>query len=124
MKKLEFPREKELCDLQTKVAKLQKEWYEFDLVSRQVEDFKIDPDAVILAYIERLKPFCYQGGTGHAFYYQFGSLTAPHHWVVRPEHYEMAKPSKDEQLALRFKRFYPAFYFSIKKQSATEQWGN
>ncbi len=119
-----FPHEAELKELTERLDKLKKKWYEFERISQLLRANDIDADIVISTYIERLKPLCYQGGTGHAFYYKLGSSTSPHHWVVRPEHYEQSKPSKKEAMALSFKRFYPGFYFKITKKSHIEHWGN
>jgi hypothetical protein len=89
----------------------------------------IDPHKVVLDYIKRLECFCEQGGTGYSFYYSVPNLngscvTSPHHWVVKPEHYDKTSPTQEEQLALRLKRFHPKFYFTIAKTSETEHWGN
>jgi hypothetical protein len=119
-----YPRQEEIDHLVQEAAKLQKKKRQFEILSKQWEGK--DPNIVVKAYIDRLKPLCEQGGYGHGFSYSFPELrlSAPHHWVVKPEHYEASKPTKEEQLAIQFKGFYPGFYCSVKTVAATEHWGN
>jgi hypothetical protein len=123
----EFPREAELKELEKKISKLQKEKKRFQEVRTTISG--LDAQQVILDYIKRLECFCEQGGTGYAFYYAVpmpdgSKLTSPHHWVVKPEHYDKTTPSREEQKALTFKRFDPKFWFKIASSSQTEHWGN
>ena len=113
--------------LETKISKLQKEKKRFQKVRTIISG--LDAHQVILDYIKRLEPVCEQGGTGYAFYYDVpmpdgSKMTSPHHWVVKPDHYAETIPSREEHLALTFKRFDPKFWFKIASSSQTEHWGN
>lgn len=36
-------------------------------------------------WLAEVNPYCYQGGYGYAFSYP----NAPHHWVIKPEYYDL-----------------------------------
>lgn len=33
-----------------------------------------------------IREYCFQGGYGHSFNFQYGGITSPHHWCVKPQH--------------------------------------
>ena len=96
----------------------------------------------LIDYIKELDTFCYQGGFGHYVSYhvpscipdphpypsqrklyphRMKSLTMPHHWVVRPEHYDKFK---DIPQLIRLCTFLTDSTLEIKSIPKYERWGN
>lgn len=121
---MQFPREEELKRLSDEVKELQKQWYEFEALKATIEAKKMDPDAIITAYILRVNKLCYQGGTGYRFDYSAADVISPSHWVVKRESYHLAQPTEMEALAISFKKFYPKFICKVATKLTTEHWGN
>ena len=105
-----FPQQKELEDLSSKKIV-------FDNTQREVsKNFILDyfqrkyqctPQQMVTNYINRVNCFARQGGFGHAFYFDHPPKNClknirPDHWIVPLEHYQEAKPTDDEHLALEF----------------------
>ena len=96
------------------------------------------PEQVVDSYIERVNKLSFQGGYGHAFAYEIPAVTdyheeydeykfePPHNWVVKPEYYELSKPSPDEQIALDYMTAVHGsdFNCSIDQKPSTQYWGN
>jgi hypothetical protein len=64
-----------------------------ELLRKQIRESIIDfitgltkqtPRSIYQSWIKEMEPFCFQGGYGHSFTYPH----SPHHWVIRPEHYQ------------------------------------
>ena len=77
-------------------------------------------EEVIDDIISRIKDskYCFQGGTGHTV--RAYHLKLPHHWVVRPEFYNIVKFDPIEKLALFIKKEQ----ITIDEVASLQIWGN
>lgn len=77
-------------------------------------------EEVINDVVLRIKDskYCFQGGKGHTIHAYH--LNLPHHWVVRPEFYDIVKFDPIEKLALFIKKEK----IEIDEVASVQIWGN
>lgn len=134
-----FPHEERLQELIKQKEQYYAQKYEIGIkkIKEHFEQLGKTPEQIVYEYIERVNKLSFQGGYGHSFRYKIAVIpeycakskygwTPPHHWVVKPEHYEESKPSHCEQFALDYMAGIHGsdFHCSIKRTPASERWGN
>ena len=114
--------------------KLEKEAEEL-IILHFKSKYGMTPEQVVQNYIIETNKLCYVGGYGYWFHYKgiSGVYTGkhmrtdwcPHHWVVKPENYELAKPTTDQLMALHYySRKNIDFQCILSDVAEQETWGN
>jgi hypothetical protein len=88
------------------------------LTSYIEQQLNYNPDTYFQRWIDSIQQYCFQGGYGHKIQY---SGNYPHHWCVRPEHYEKVKkiPEQLEICAVIANKFV-----NIAEKAEEQYWGN
>ena len=104
----------ELNQLKIKYEQQLKEESDELLIYHFQSKYRMTPKQVVKNYIKETNKLAQCGGYGYRFYYKgikdvFKTDGCPHHWVIKPENYELAKPSTDQLMALH--------YYASKKEN-------
>lgn len=95
------------------------------LVELRGRGCKVNPDglsALLFSEWEKsIRGYCFQGGYGHSFNFQYGGATSPHHWCVKPQHIDQVLNSITD--CIRDLIISGNGYLAIKREPAHEHWG-
>ncbi len=125
----------ELNKLKIEYEQQLKEDSEQLLIHHFQHKYNMTPKQVVQKYIKNVNQLCDVGGYGHRFYYQgingifkggyYDIHRCPDHWVVKPENYELAKPTQDQLMALHFYAYKKDnFKCSLSDVAKQEIWEN
>ena len=102
----------ELNQLKIKHGQQVKEDSEELLIYHFRSKYRMTPKQVVQNYIKETNKLAQEGGYGYKFYYKgikdvsksgsFGSYGCPYNWIIKPENYELAKPTTDQLMALHY----------------------
>lgn len=77
------------------------------------------PREIFIDYIKELDKYCFQGGFGHSVYY--GDST-PHHWCLKPEHYDLMGKVPEEIIEIQ--TLYDCPEVKISSVAEYERWSS
>jgi hypothetical protein len=90
-----------------------------EIINTYIEKLvKYPPDIYFQKWIDSIQPYCFQGGYGYKIQY---SGNYPHHWCVRPEHYEKVKKIPE---LVKLCAIISDKYVNLAEKAEVESWNN